>query len=701
VGESSIRLHRADGGTVLLPLAPGADLLTTFRQHGVTGVFGPCGGRGTCGKCLVRVGPDQAEAKPVLACRLTAAASGEVLDVWLDQASDMTIQAEFTGPARPTWQPPSEPGGYGVAVDVGTTTVVAALIELATGATVAAVSDRNDQGDFGADVISRITAATDGHLATLTDAIRHQLATLTAYLLDRTGLAADAIGGYAVAGNTVMLHLLDGLPPESIGAAPFEPLSLFGDTRPAANLGLPGAPGAEAYLLPAVAGYVGGDITAGLLACAVDQPNERVTLLLDLGTNGEIALATPGSIVACAAAAGPAFEGANLECGLPAVAGAIDRVTAGAGQLRYTTIAGADATGICGSGIIDALAAGLELGLVDDTGYLRSQAEVAPHLAAYATPADVARLRLTPDGAVYLSQADIRQLQLAKGAIAAGLDVLLDEAGLTAQDVDQVYLAGGFGSRVRPRSMRLTGLLPPVLAGRVKAVGNAALEGAIRALTREGRDGLARLAAGVQYLELSSDARFTGAFMEQIGFAPSPYQDYDAVADLAAGLGFETVARMAATSLEAHPEVREWCAADKCHAFGTNWMCPPACGTLEQTAARVGEYRWGVLVQTVGHLEDQFDLDGMQAAERLHKQRFRKLVASLAGSFPRQWPLGAGACSLCPQCTYPAEPCRLPGLAHASMEASGLIVSEVCERAGVPYYHGPLTLAFTSCILLD
>jgi uncharacterized 2Fe-2S/4Fe-4S cluster protein (DUF4445 family)/predicted metal-binding protein len=706
-----IRVHRTDGTVQPVPVARGVGLLEAFRAAGVTGVFGPCGGRGTCGKCLVRVGADQPAAKPVLACHLTASDAAphpvlEALDIWLDQASQLAIQAGFTGPARPPWQPPAsapaaggEPARFGVAIDVGTTTVVAALVELDSGVTVGSVADRNDQGDWGADVIARITAATEGQLEALTGAIRQQLAAMVDYLLEQAGAAAGEIGGYAMAGNTVMLHLLDGLSPESIGQAPFQPLSLFGDTRPAASLGLPGQPGAQAYLLPAVAGYVGGDITGGLLACALDQPDGQVALLLDLGTNGEMALATPSGIVACAAAAGPAFEGANLECGQPAVAGAIDRVTAGAGQLRFTTIAGADPTGICGSGIVDALAAALDLGLVDETGYLRFVTEVAPHLAAYTTPAEVARLVLTPE--VYLSQADVRQLQLAKGAIAAGLDVLLAEAGLQAADVARVYLAGGFGTHLRPRSMKTIGLLPPVLAGRVTAVGNAALEGAIRALTAPGRAALADLAGGVRYVELSSDARFTEAFMEQIGFAEPPYQDYDGAAGLASDLGFEAIAKLDAATLEAHPEVREWCAADKCHAFGKNWMCPPACGTLAQTTERLGRYRWGVLVQTVGRLEDQFDLEGMEAAERRHKQRFRQLVAGLAGSFPRQWPLGAGACSLCPQCTYPAQPCRLPGLAHASMEASGLIVSEVCERNGLPYYHGPLTLAFTSCILLD
>jgi predicted metal-binding protein len=431
---------------------------------------------------------------------------------------------------------------------------------------------------------------------------------------------------------------------------------------------------------------------------------------MDLGTNGELALSTPAGITTCATAAGPAFEGAEIDCGSPAVAGAIDRVRIAAGLLRVSTIGHAPARSICGSGLIDALAAALGLGLVDETGKLRTRAEVAPHLAGYLAPEGEAPALWLADG-VYLSQADIRRLQLAKSAIAAGIAVLLDETGLTADGVDRVELAGGFGTHVRPAALAAIGLIPASWAGRTRAVGNAALAGAVRALfpgpDGQGRQGLERVARACGYLELSSDPRFTDAFVDAIGFPEPAYTSPAELTGLARRLGFDEAALLDLTPTPDGPVLRPaaWvraaCSQNTCQAFGTNWMCPPALTALEVLEAQMAEHKRALLVQTVGQLEDSFDIDGMRAAGQAHQRRFLRLVGQLRPAYPGLRPLGAGACSLCARCTYPDEPCRLPGLAHASMEASGLVVTEVCAKAGVVYHHGPGTVTYTSLVLLD
>lgn len=695
----SLWVHQPGRDWVATPGELAGSLLELLRSQGVEGLRTPCGGVGTCGKCVVRARIGAAEPRHLLACRVPAL---EVDEVWLEAPGELEIQTDFAAPPGAAPARPERPvDGHGIAIDVGTTTVAAALVGPG-GVVLARASDRNRQAAFGADVISRIAKSDELGSEVLAGVLREQLADLAGYLLDCAGVPAAALGWYAIAGNTVMEHFVAGLSPASIGVAPFAPLSLFGDAWSASELGLPGGAATAVQLLPAVAGYVGGDVSAGALACELDRVT-GVTFLLDLGTNGEIVLATPERLVACATAAGPAFEGAQIECGMPAVAGAIDRVTVGAGQLRVSTILDATPIGICGSGLVDALAAALRLGLVDETGRLRSREEVRASLAGYLAPAgEPPRLLLSADGSVYLSQADIRALQLAKGAIAAGVDVLLAAAGLSYQDVDQVLLAGGFGTRVRPRSLATIGLIPPVMAEKAVAVGNAALAGCIRV----GADLAARergrlLAQDCHYLELSLDPRFTSAFIERIGFDPAPVQSLAEAMAVAREQGFETVHELDPATAEPREQVRSMCSADLCRTYGRNWACPPACGSLDEFRTQLSSYRIGLLVQTVGQLEDQFDIDAMKASERLHKRRFRRLAEELSGSYPRQLGLGAGACDLCPTCTYPTQPCRLPGLRTVSMEAAGLFVTEVCERNSVPYYHGPATVTYTSCVLLE
>jgi uncharacterized 2Fe-2S/4Fe-4S cluster protein (DUF4445 family) len=414
----------------------------------------------------------------------------------------------------------------GVGVDLGTTTVVVFLVDLATGERLGSRSELNAQRPFGADVISRIEAASKPEgLAALSGRVRSQIAAMAAALAEGAGAAAEDLVSFAVAGNTTMLHLLAGVPPEAIARSPFIPAFLGRRVESAAALGLAAHPGCAAILLPGVSAYVGADIVAGMAAVGLQDAEGR-SLFLDLGTNGEIAFGGRDGIVCCATAAGPAFEGAGIEKGTGGVAGAIDSVWIEDGSIRFGTIGGAPATGICGSGLVDALAAFLDCGIVDDTGRMADADE-----ARALPPAIRGLLEEGPRGpfayldrarGIYLSQADVRAAQLAKAAIAAGIDTLLKLSGVGADGADRLYLAGGFGSLLDVRSAARIGLIPSALADRVIVVGNASGAGATAAcLSRRRLADCDRARASSTYVELSSRPDFNEAYVERMMF-PEP-----------------------------------------------------------------------------------------------------------------------------------------------------------------------------------
>lgn len=292
-----------------------------------------------------------------------------------------------------------------------------------------------------------------------------------------------------------------------------------GDPAPAAR-SIPAL--GHAYLTPAVAAYVGGDITAGLHASGM-RARRGLQLFVDIGTNGEMALGNAERVVCCATAAGPAFEGAGISFGMPALPGAIEAVILEEDRLRAHVIGEGAARGLCGSGLLDAVACLLDAGLIDETGYLLDADEAADEapaaLAALIGEEDGQTVcYLDPARSVWLSQADVRQTQLAKAAIRAGIEVLMASLGVTAADVEELALAGGFGTHLRIESAARIGLIPPALAGRTTALGNAAGRGAVAALTDEGRADLAAIAAVCEYRELSGDAAFNNAYIEAMGF---------------------------------------------------------------------------------------------------------------------------------------------------------------------------------------
>jgi uncharacterized 2Fe-2S/4Fe-4S cluster protein (DUF4445 family) len=397
---------------------------------------------------------------------------------------------------------------------------------------VAVESALNKQQPFGADVITRISATMmdRGALDKLQRLATETLAELAQAVCVAGGVRPEEVYEIAVAGNATMTHLALGIDPEPLGMAPFILAARLFPEVLAADLGLGGAvhPRARAVVFPSFGAYVGGDITAGLLASGMDR-DARVRLFIDIGTNCEIVLGNREWLLATAAPAGPAFEGAAIRCGMRAADGAIEVVTMNPDEVALKVIGDAEPQGLCGSGLVDAVTGLVRTGLLDSSGRFVSEEQarvLAPGLAGRLTRVGQERVfvlhwRGAPEDSIYLSQRDVRELQFAKAAIATGWQILLEEAGLAPGDVKQVLLAGSFGSYLSPASAIRIGLVPRVPAARVVPAGNVAGEGAKMALLslRERAGGLALLEE-VRYVELSDRADFNDRFVEQLPFPP-------------------------------------------------------------------------------------------------------------------------------------------------------------------------------------
>ncbi len=423
---------------------------------------------------------------------------------------------------------------YAIAFDLGTTTVVATLLDLVTGTPVAVASMLNKQQPFGGDVISRISATMldPAALGRLQEAAAQTLSTLAEQVCREGGVDRLHVYEAALAGNATMTALLLGIDPEPLGVAPFVQTTATPPVVLASEIGLELHPGARVALFPALGAYVGGDIVAGMLATGMDR-DKRVRLFIDVGTNCEIVFSDGERILSTAAPAGPAFEGGAIRCGMRAADGAIEVVklpTDGSSDVELGVIGDVEPRGLCGSGLVDAVAELVKAGLLDASGrYATDEVakEVAPGLADRLTYIGQERVfvlhRERPDSdpseSVVLSQRDVRELQFAKAAISTGWTLLMEQLGLEPPDIQQVLLAGSFGSYLSAASAVRIGLVPKLPVLRIVAAGNVAGEGAKMALLsiRE-RAGALALLEEVTYVELSDRTDFNDRFVDLLAF---------------------------------------------------------------------------------------------------------------------------------------------------------------------------------------
>jgi uncharacterized 2Fe-2S/4Fe-4S cluster protein (DUF4445 family) len=423
---------------------------------------------------------------------------------------------------------------FAIAFDLGTTTVVATLIDTATGTPAAVASMLNKQQPFGGDVITRISATMMDPLAAdrLRDAAQDTLAELTTDVLKEAGVEPQEVYEVALAGNATMTALVLGIDPEPLGVAPFIMSSRTLPSLLASDLGLVLHPRARAVVFPALGAYVGGDIVSGMLATGMDR-DKRTRLFIDVGTNCEIVLSDGDTILSTAAPAGPAFEGGAIRCGMRAADGAVEVVKVDPsieGGVHLQVIGDVEPVGLCGSGLVDAVSELHRAGLLDDSGRFvtdEKAREIAPYAADRLTAIGQERVFVLhrphpdapPEESVYLSQRDVRELQFAKGAIATGWTLLLEQLGLQQSDVQQVLLAGSFGSYLSPAAAVRIGLVPKIPLLRIVSAGNVAGEGAKMSLlsVRE-RAGALALLEEVTYVELSDRTDFNDRFIELLAF---------------------------------------------------------------------------------------------------------------------------------------------------------------------------------------
>jgi uncharacterized 2Fe-2S/4Fe-4S cluster protein (DUF4445 family) len=539
---------------------PGQTLLEAAQAAGV-GLASVCGGAGTCEECRLRLASgkltpptpveEAALSKADLAAGFRLACQAEPLsDVKLDiPPESLTAPQRLQLEGQETSLTPrpavTTPGAYGLAVDIGTTKLAAYLVRLESGETVARAGAMNPQVAYGEDVISRIAYAgrePDGAKklqAILLETLNHLLAEMCAEAHVPVERVEDAV----LVGNTAMHHLFAGLPVEQLGHAPFSPATTKPLSIPAVELGLNLAPGAKIYLPPVIAGYVGADHVAMLLATETQwfskdeikpQRNEegaentfkssypypagtmprlrgKTVIALDIGTNTEISLIANGQVTCCSCASGPAFEGAHIHEGMRAAPGAIERTRWSDGKILWQTIADQPPVGICGSGILDVVAALLDGGLVKATGALQT----GPGSAYVLVPASQAGLGRD----LVVTRNDIHEIQLAKSAIRAGLETLLQTAGLTSANLDEFIVAGAFGTYLDLRSAVRVGMFPLLPLERFRQVGNAAGVGAKQMLiSLDKRREAERIAGKIGYVELTTQAAFTPLFMKHLSF---------------------------------------------------------------------------------------------------------------------------------------------------------------------------------------
>jgi uncharacterized 2Fe-2S/4Fe-4S cluster protein (DUF4445 family) len=567
-------------------------LIDVLTRAGLMSADSPCGRKGICRKCLVKVRAAARGWEDVLACQTPVVSDMEFVASAQDYGDDICLQDSFGTRVQPEtalkktlvdsfaggmalcWEQCCADAGitaarceparveivrdvaeyyrtrtpftvistddailglevgdtcrefYGMAFDIGSTTVVGYLLDLRDGRLAATVSSLNPQVKYGADVITRIAFAErepDG-LEKLRGAIVGCVDELVGRAVQKAGIGREAVYDLVFVGNPAMEHFFLGIQPAGLGRAPYQPVLRNSVAFRASQAGVNVNALAEVHWLPAIAGFVGAD-TVGMIVAHSLTGKDTVTLALDIGTNGEIVLAGGGRLWACSAAAGPAFEGSLMTCGMRAQSGAIDKVWIENGEVYFHVIDGAKPRGLCGSGIVDAIAAMVKAGVVDATGRLATPPEQGHFAGRMVKKDEQAAFLLVPGGQtgdgrdIVISQKDIRDLQLAKAAIAAGAKMLVRQAGLSLQAIERVLLAGAFGLYLSPESIRTIGLIPRSLCDKIVPVGNAAGLGAQNALLSKRVRRLAvEEAQRVTYVELAGKRDFSDVFVDELFF---------------------------------------------------------------------------------------------------------------------------------------------------------------------------------------
>jgi uncharacterized 2Fe-2S/4Fe-4S cluster protein (DUF4445 family) len=448
-----------------------------------------CGGKGTCGKCKVQLikgalkvsVPDQkklSKEELEMGYRLSCFAfPKEDCTVRLEYGdeSDFLIIGEHSSETSEIAEDMKEDvkEDCAIAIDIGTTTIAISLVGLTSKRSINTYTTVNKQRAYGADVIARIQASNEGKKKLLQEVIRQELLEGIKVVINRTGIKKSQLKTIVVAGNTTMGHLLMGYSCETLGIFPFTPVNIkvtwmnFQDMFENDYLDIP------VTLLPGISAFVGADIVAGLSVCNFDQ-SETVCLLIDLGTNGEMAIGNKNKILVSSTAAGPAFEGGNISCGVGSISGAISGVLLEGDTISYQTIQDKSPVGICGTGVIEMTSELLKTGLIDETGLLKEKYFEEGY-----------EITSVGEDRIVFTQKDIREIQLAKAAVRAGIEILIRRYGVTLEQIDTVYLAGGFGYKINIEKAIHIGLLPKELAGRIKAIGNSSLAGAIKYVLEE------------------------------------------------------------------------------------------------------------------------------------------------------------------------------------------------------------------------
>lgn len=537
----------------------GTPLLEAGYRAGVV-IEAPCGAGGTCGKCLVQVVPRHAvRALPacyelsgqeqdrglVLACATIAVADMDVCstDQFQDgglrilsegREADLVLQPLIRKSFSPALEHTEIFSGatllgrefgntvdrqFGLAVDVGTTTLVAALYDLGNGRELGVATELNPQARFAQDVLSRIRLAGVGEqLQVLQQAVIAEINRLIGRMMAEAGVSRNEIYEAVLSGNTCMLHLAAGVDPTSLGHFPYA-VSLTGDEiRSAAAMNLDIARFGQIWLPPVISAYVGADIVSGILACGLHRRQQTV-LLVDIGTNGEMVLAHQGRLWATSTAAGPAFEGMNIRCGMRASSGAVEGVRIDEqGQLGLTIVGEGAPLGLCGSGLLDLVAELVRSGVITAGGGLvRSPTSGIPEALGQRLEIFDGKPVFRVSTNVWLSRGDIRQVQLAKSAVRTGIDLLLKHAGIDATTVEEILIAGSFGAHLRPESLLGLGLLPVDFAERIVFVGNTSKSGARTFLLNgPSRREAAELVPRIQVVDLGRDPDFDRTFVRNL-----------------------------------------------------------------------------------------------------------------------------------------------------------------------------------------